>query len=65
MRSAPTVKIFFRFQVLGTGEEMTRSLESAIMAPSLNTASMTIRMVGKYLPEQRANQLNVAEHLAI
>ncbi len=29
--------------------KLTLSLESAIMAPSLNTASTTIRMVGKYL----------------
>lgn len=43
------MKMLRRFQVLGTGEETTRSLERAIMAPSLNTANMTIRIVGKYL----------------
>ena len=31
---------------------MTRSLDSAIMAPSLKTASSTMRMVGKYLDMQ-------------
>jgi hypothetical protein len=35
--------------VLGTGEATTLSFDSAIMAPSLKTASSTIRMVGKYL----------------
>ena len=43
------MKMLLRSQWLGTGEAMTRSLLSAIMAPSLNTASSTIRMVGKYL----------------
>lgn len=38
-----------RFQRLGSREGVTVSLDSAIMAPSLNTASSTIRMVGKYL----------------
>ena len=47
--SSPTMKMLFRSQWLGTGEAMTRSLDSAIMAPSLNTASSTMRIVGKYL----------------
>lgn len=38
-----------RSQRLGSWEGVTVSLDSAIMAPSLNTASSTIRMVGKYL----------------
>jgi hypothetical protein len=37
---------------LGRREGVTVSLDSAIMAPSLNTASSTIRMVGKYLRGQ-------------
>ena len=48
-RGAPTMKMLLRSQWFGTGEATTRSLDSAIMAPSLNTASSTIRMVGKYL----------------
>lgn len=43
------MKMLLRSQWLGTGEATTRSLDSAIMAPSLNTASSTMRMVGKYL----------------
>ncbi len=38
-----------RSQRLGRAEGVTVSLDRAIMAPSLNTASSTIRMVGKYL----------------
>lgn len=45
----PEMKMTFRFQVFGIGEATTRSLERAIMAPSLNTASNTINRVGKYL----------------
>lgn len=47
------MKMDLRSQWLGTGEATTRSLDSAIMAPSLNTASSTIRMVGKYLQHRR------------
>jgi len=36
-------------------EATTRSLDSAIMAPSLNTASSTISSVGKYLRARRPN----------
>lgn len=42
-------KMEVRSQRLGRREGVTLSLLSAIMAPSLNTASSTIRMVGKYL----------------
>ena len=38
-----------RFQRLGVRLGCTRSLASAIMAPSLNTASSTTSSVGKYL----------------
>ena len=38
-----------RFHLLGKAEGVTESLDRAIMAPSLNTASSTMRMVGKYL----------------
>ncbi len=41
-----------RFQLLGVGLDTTRSLDRAIMAPSLNTAKSTIRSVGKYLQLQ-------------
>jgi len=43
------MKMALKFQLLGVGLETTRSLERAIMAPSLNTAKSTIRRVGKYL----------------
>ena len=42
----------FKFQLLGVGLDTTRSLDRAIMAPSLNTANNTIRRVGKYLQLQ-------------
>ena len=45
------MKMLLRSQWLGTGEATTRSFERAIMAPSLNTASSTIKMVGKYLQQ--------------
>ena len=45
----PWMKMAGRFQRLGVREAVTRSLDSAIMAPSLNTASSTISSVGKYL----------------
>lgn len=47
----PWPKIAPRCHELGMREATTRSLESAIMAPSLNTASSTISSVGKYLCE--------------
>ena len=50
------MKMLLRSQWLGTGEATTRSLERAIMAPSLNTASSTIRMVGKYLRQTGSAQ---------
>ena len=43
------MKMLVRFHVLGVREGVTRSLESAIMAPSLKTARSTISRVGKYL----------------
>jgi len=43
------MNMFVMFQLLGVFEAITRSLERAIMAPSLKTAMMTIKMVGKYL----------------
>ena len=46
---APDRKMEVRFHLLGKAEGVTESLDSAIMAPSLNTASSTMRMVGKYL----------------
>ncbi len=45
----PEMKMAFKFQLLGVGLDTTRSLDRAIMAPSLNTAKSTIRRVGKYL----------------
>ena len=45
----PSRKMVPRTQRQGTGASLTRSVESAIMAPSLNTASSTISSVGKYL----------------
>ena len=45
----PVVKMPARFHWSGVAEASTRSLDRAIMAPSLNTASSTIRMVGKNL----------------
>lgn len=45
----PEMKMAFKFQVLGIGEATTRSLDRAIMAPSLKTANNTINRVGKYL----------------
>ena len=47
----PWPKMAPRCHELGMREATTRSLESAIMAPSLNTASSTISSVGKYLCE--------------
>ena len=54
----PWPKMAPRCHELGMREATTRSLESAIMAPSLNTASSTISSVGKYLCEQ--NKLGYA-----
>ena len=48
----PVMKMAFRFQELGVGLATTRSLDSAIMAPSLKTASSTISSVGKYLKSE-------------
>lgn len=48
----PEMKMAFKFQVLGVGLATTRSLDRAIMAPSLNTASNTISRVGKYLQKK-------------
>lgn len=45
----PSRKMVPRTQRQGTGASLTRSVESAIMAPSLKTASRTISSVGKYL----------------
>jgi hypothetical protein len=42
------MKMDERFQRLGTRLGVTRSFESAIIAPSLKTAMTTIRIVGKY-----------------
>ena len=47
--TTPMMNMFVMFQLLGVFEAITRSLERAIMAPSLKTAMMTIKMVGKYL----------------
>lgn len=47
--AVPVMKMLVRFHVLGVREGVTRSLESAIMAPSLKTARSTISRVGKYL----------------
>ena len=43
------MKMLVRFQVLGVRDGVTRSLDRAIMAPSLKTARSTISRVGKYL----------------
>lgn len=48
----PEMKMALKFQLLGVGLDTTRSLDRAIMAPSLNTAKSTIRRVGKYLQLQ-------------
>ena len=45
----PDRKMLVNFHELGSSEGSTRSFDSAIMAPSLNTASSTISRVGKYL----------------
>ena len=55
----PEMKIALRFQVLGCGEATTRSLDKAIMAPSLKTANSTISRVGKYLQHNISLQLGV------
>ena len=58
-RSRPEMKMLRRFQASGSGEGVTRSWLSAIMAPSLNTASSTMSSVGKYL--QHRHSWEVAE----
>ena len=50
----PEMKMALKFQLLGVGLATTRSLDRAIMAPSLNTASRTISRVGKYLQTRLA-----------
>ena len=50
----PPGKMAVRFQRLGVRLGCTRSLASAIMAPSLNTASSTTSSVGKYLRDDVA-----------
>ena len=56
----PWPKMAPRCHELGMREATTRSLESAIMAPSLNTASSTISSVGKYLCE--LNKVRICTH---
>lgn len=46
------MKMRCRNQASGLALGSTRSLESEIMAPSLKTAKKTIRMAGKYLPDE-------------
>lgn len=52
--ATPSRKMAVRFQRLGVRLGCTRSLASAIMAPSLNTASSTTSSVGKYLRDDVA-----------
>ena len=49
VQGVPWPKMAPRCHELGIREATTRSLDSAIMAPSLNTASSTMSSVGKYL----------------
>ena len=59
----PLMKMAFKFHELGVGLATTRSLDSAIIAPSLNTANSTISSVGKYLQPRCSLRNPQEQHL--